>query len=59
MQKIVIEVRGGVLTTVYSENDDLDITVVDWDNIEGGDKPIHSFPYSSFAEISSEISQII
>jgi hypothetical protein len=36
--RLVIEISGGVLQEVYNNVNDLEITVVDWDNInDGGD----------------------
>jgi hypothetical protein len=32
MPKIVIEVRGGVVSAAYTDTADTDIIVVDWDN---------------------------
>lgn len=37
--KLVIECSGGVVTAVYS-NRDVDITLVDWDDIDEGDQPV-------------------
>ena len=37
MTKIIIEIKGGVLTNVIS-NEHIEYVVVDWDNIEAGDE---------------------
>ena len=34
MKKLVIEVRGGLVQSVFSDADDLSVVVVDWDNIK-------------------------
>lgn len=36
IKKIVITVQGGVVTSVYSDDEDVEITVIDFDN-EGSD----------------------
>jgi hypothetical protein len=37
MTKIIIEVKGGLVTNVIS-NEHIEYVVVDWDNIEAGDE---------------------
>ncbi len=37
--KVLIEVRGGTVTTVCATQD-IDILIVDWDNIQNGSSPI-------------------
>ena len=36
MTDLVIEVRGGVVVEVYSNTSKRHVTIIDWDNIEGG-----------------------
>ena len=48
-QKIlVIEIEGGVVQEVFSDNQDLKVILVDWDNIKQGDK-IEEFPAHSLS----------
>jgi hypothetical protein len=35
-KRIVIECSGGVVTSVYSGERDIEVLLVDWDNIEAG-----------------------
>ena len=35
MDKVVVEIRGGVLTFIGSTNK-CEIAIIDWDNIDGG-----------------------
>lgn len=59
MDKIVIEIRGGVLVEVYSDRPNLEITLVDWDNIESNDTPVNSFPYSPLECMEPETAELI
>jgi hypothetical protein len=34
--KILIDVQGGVVQAVFSNNPDVEITLIDWDNIKDG-----------------------
>ena len=36
MTKVVIEVRGGNVVECYSDNHELEICIIDWDNIDAG-----------------------
>ncbi|MGI6099800.1 MAG: hypothetical protein GX174_03685 [Lentisphaerae bacterium] len=36
-RKVVIEIRGGTLAGLYTNDADIDMHVVDWDNIDAGD----------------------
>lgn len=40
MQKIFIEVRGGVVDAVYTDTqgEQVQVVLIDWDNIESGDE---------------------
>lgn len=59
MAKVVIEVRGGCVAEVYSDDSTLDVSVIDWDELDdygtetpetsagfawGDPAPIHSMP---------------
>lgn len=35
--KLIIEINGGNLVACYSDSDNLEVTLVDWDNINDGD----------------------
>jgi hypothetical protein len=37
--KLIIECSGGVVTAVYG-NKDIEVTLIDWDDINEGDKPV-------------------
>ena len=50
--KLVIECSGGVVTAVYS-NKDVEVTLVDWDDLNEGDKP-HEIPVTSLLELPDE-----
>lgn len=40
-QEVIVEINGGVLAEVYTDNPDLiKVTLVDWDNIEEGDRAV-------------------
>lgn len=57
-QTIIIEVLGGVLSTVHA-NPNTDVILVDWDDIAAGDTA-GKIPTSSFGEISEEtMAQIV
>ena len=34
MHKIIIEVRGGLVDAVYSNNPNINVKILDWDNID-------------------------
>ena len=38
--KVLIEIQGGAVSSVSSnmEQDEIDLYIIDWDNINGGDK---------------------
>ena len=38
--KVLIEIQGGAVSSVTSnmEQDEIDLYIIDWDNINGGDK---------------------
>jgi len=38
MDRIYIEIRGGVVVHAYSTTHNIEFTIVDWDDIEAGDK---------------------
>ena len=50
--KLVIECSGGVVTAVYS-NKDVEVTLVDWDDLNEGDKP-YEIPVSSLQALPDE-----
>ncbi len=37
--KLIIECSGGVVTAVYS-NRDAEVTLIDWDDVAEGDRPV-------------------
>lgn len=39
MKNLIIEVRGGVVAEVYSDEKDLNVILIDWDNVDEGDEP--------------------
>jgi hypothetical protein len=61
MADIVIEIRDGVVAEVYSDRDDLQVVVVDWDSIESGegDHGAGVVPCSSLREMDSETAGIV
>lgn len=36
MQRILIEIKGGMVQGVYADNPDLQVIVVDWDDLAAG-----------------------
>ena len=34
MNQIIIEVSGGLVQAVYSDNPDINVMILDWDNID-------------------------
>ena len=34
MDKIIVEIRGGIVQAVYSNDKNINIDVLDWDNID-------------------------
>lgn len=36
--KILIEIRGGVVVECYCDRNDLEVTLLDWDNVISGDR---------------------
>ena len=55
MKRVVIEVSGGNLVGVFSDDDDLSISLIDWDNQpeESGEKDFR-FPASKLSEMAPE-----
>jgi len=43
MTKVVIEVRGGVVQDVYTDTEEIEYTVIDYDNIEAGEAAKQEF----------------
>jgi len=37
MPKVIIEVEGGCITEIHSDDPDLVVDIYDWDNIKQGD----------------------
>jgi hypothetical protein len=37
--KVIVSVRGGLVTQVCSNNPDIDVSVLDYDNFSQGDEP--------------------
>jgi len=55
--KIVIECSGGVVTSVYS-NSDVEITLLDWDEVEEGGEAEH-IPAVSLDNLPSETKALL
>jgi hypothetical protein len=45
MQNVIVEVRGGVVVEIYSDNPDTRITVVDWDEASEGEQTSAGFEW--------------
>jgi len=52
---IIVEVRGGVVVGVYTDVPDARVVLVDWDNIEAGDRA-GLYPADHLCEIPDETS---
>jgi hypothetical protein len=37
--RIIIECSGGVVTAVLANRDDIDVTLIDWDDVPSGEDP--------------------
>lgn len=38
MPKVVIEVQGGVVSRVYTSDDEIQVVVIDWDDVDAGEE---------------------
>jgi len=56
---IILEIRGGVLQEIYTDDPDQKIILVDWDNIKMGDKAHYFCDMSSIATLPKETKQEI
>jgi hypothetical protein len=43
MTNILIHVEGGMVQGVFSDSADVDVTLIDYDNIEGGEEELINF----------------
>lgn len=51
---VIIEVSGGCVTSVRSDDDDLQVILVDHDNMDAGDKEVW-FPADEFTEADEQL----
>jgi hypothetical protein len=42
MQRVIVEVRGGCVVETYSDAEEIQLTIVDWDDFETEGKPFTS-----------------
>jgi len=38
MPKVVIEVQGGVVSQVHTSDDEIQVVVIDWDDVDAGEE---------------------
>lgn len=55
--KLIIECSGGVVTAVYS-NRVTDVTLIDWDDVAEGDRPIE-LPVAPLDSLSEESQRLL
>lgn len=55
-QKIIIEIRGGVLVAVYARDPAIEVLLVDWDDdVDPGSTQVSvSFPVNALVQMSAE-----
>ena len=54
-QRIVIEMRGGVLVAVYAQDPAIEVFVVDWDDIQAGSTQANvPFPVEPLDQMPAE-----
>jgi hypothetical protein len=52
---VVIEVRGGLVQTVYTDDPNLRVVIHDYDVAEAGDNPIFGFPTDPLIDLDDAI----
>jgi hypothetical protein len=57
--RIVIEVRGGCLVAVHADIPGLDVRLVDWDEVHGGEDTGFSFATESLRDLAPDTRAII
>jgi hypothetical protein len=63
--KILIEMRGGLIDFIYSDEKDLDVVLLDWDEVkeaEAGEEqssPVGEFPVNSLEDILPSTLKVI
>ena len=54
-QRIVVEMRGGVLVAIYAQDPAIEVFVVDWDDIQAGSTQTNvPFPVEAFDKMPPE-----
>jgi hypothetical protein len=54
-QKVVVEMRGGVLVAVYASDPAIEVLLVDWDDVEAGSSQASvPFPVNALDEMPAE-----
>jgi|GEM_PF-3516500 len=65
MKKILIEMRGGLIDFVYSDDKDLAVVLLDWDEVKAAeagediDQPVGYLPVRSVGDILPSTLKII
>lgn len=55
-EQILVDVKGGVVQNIWSTSENIDVTVIDWDNIEGGQGENDLYELGDYgAEIKTEV----
>jgi hypothetical protein len=54
-QKIIVEMRGGVLVAVYARDPAIEVLLVDWDDVEAGSTQASvPFPVDALDQMPAE-----
>jgi hypothetical protein len=54
-QKIIVEIRGGVLVAIYARDPAIEVLVVDWDEVEAGPTQANvPFPVEGLDQMPAE-----
>lgn len=54
-QKVVVEMRGGVLVAVYASDPAIEVLLVDWDDVEAGSSQASvPFPVNALDEMPAD-----
>lgn len=56
--KVVIEISGGDLVACYSDEDEIEVVLVDWDNIKNGDTA-GIIPVDMISQIHPDTARVI
>lgn len=56
---VVIDVSGGVVQAVFSNVDDVDLVLVDWDNIKAGDPGAVDYGMCKLEEMPDETRELV